>query len=188
MRNRQVAGSRRSGSCRSYPTLTPNSVPTNAVAPMASAPQKVTLSAPRATPAPPAVAPSPPRTASNTYLAAATNAEICAGGASVATFSGTTAPTAKVMADHDGRLNRVCRGGIGNPKLVAGMAAQRVACGQLRRDGPGQIPVEASFLADPRQFITLGLWRLGQLLAFARQIGAFRVCLRTDRDIFARRH
>ena len=45
-----------------YPTVTPKSIPTAAVAATASAPQKVTRTAPLTIPAPPAEAPSPPST------------------------------------------------------------------------------------------------------------------------------
>lgn len=82
-----------------YPKLAPNILPAAAVAAMASAPQKVTRTAPRTFPAPPADAPKLPRTLSATSVETATTSVVCAGGDKRATIRGTTAPAAKVKAE-----------------------------------------------------------------------------------------
>lgn len=91
---------------RPHAALRPNNAPIAAVARMASAPQKVTRSAPRSIPAPLAPAPSTPRTAKPMIVDAAPTTLVLSAGVGIATSTGTTAPAAKLRADTAARTGR----------------------------------------------------------------------------------
>jgi hypothetical protein len=75
-----------------------------------------------------------------------------------------------------------------NAEFVARMRGERVLRGHLLGDLPGEIGRDAATDIDPRQLVEFGGGRLGQFAPLARQVGFFRVRLRGDGDIFARRH
>lgn len=77
----------------------PKILPTPAVSASANAPQKVTRTAARKTPAPPAFAPMAPSSAKHPREAAETMGMIASRGAIPTTRSGSAAPAAKVTAE-----------------------------------------------------------------------------------------
>ncbi len=89
----------RSGEETRYYAITPKSWPTAAVRSIASAPQKVTRTAPVMIDAPPAFAARPPNTAKNISDDAATTDISCASGTAHAVNNGNAAPTVNVPAE-----------------------------------------------------------------------------------------
>ena len=129
----QGPGARQPPRPRGPQTVVPNSRPASAEAPIASAPQNVTRTAPRSIGAPPTRAASAPSTASNTSALPVTTWLTLRGEASAATSTGRIAPAAKVTPRREGRLERARRGRVRVPELVARVGRERVLRHELLR-------------------------------------------------------
>ena len=155
----------------------PNSAPTPAVSPIASAPQNVTRMAPVVTGAPPTRAATPPRIARNT-----------------SEIPETTEDQAR-RRDNGGRQQRhgrangeAGRGGkrslnrprperLGDAEFVAGMRAQRVMGHQLLGNLFRERGIQTAVHIDRRKFLVLGLVVCLDLRAFHAERGLFGIRL-----------
>ena len=155
---------------------------------MASAPQKVTRTAATARGAPPARAPSPPSSARKTSELPATSGTRSAVAETAATITGSAAPTAKVAAE----ASAACSGRavwISERPSSSRACAPRASCvHQLHGHLMRQLRVEPAAPVDGSQFFHFVLGVLGELAAFAFEVGLFGVGLRADRDVFPRGH
>lgn len=90
-----------------------------------------------------------------------------------------------------GRERRLQRTGgelLGQTKLVSGVRAERVVSHQLLHHRPRESGLEAAPDVDAGKLVFFGRALRRQLRSLLREIGAFGVRLRADRDVFARGH
>ena len=159
-----------------------------AVTAIASAPQKATRTAGFSGGAPPIQAPSAPSTARKIRAAAETTATIDSRGARKAAKVGSAAPMEKADGRGGRGLNGVGPGALSEAELVAGVGAQRILRHKLLGDLCRESRCEPAINVDLRQLAHLGPRLLIERALFSLKVGGFRIGLRADRDVFARRH
>ena len=77
---------------------------------------------------------------------------------------------------------------FGKAKLISNMRAERIFDGQFPCNQSGSFDRQSARLIDRRQFCFFGFRHVDEGLLFAKNVGAFDVGLRTDRNILASRH
>ena len=169
-------------------TTVPKSLPIPAVIASANAPQNVTRTVARRMFAPPARAPMAPSRARKPSDAPATIGSSAFVGDTTTMSNGMAAPIENIAAE----VSAACTGRAAvtsdipsSSRAWAVRASFAMSCwATCRASGL----IDASFDVDVGKLIEFKGRIVAQFFAFAREIGSFRIGLRTDRHVFAGRH